>query len=76
MEVPFVYFCFYFQYSGRWVTEDPAVMYVGECFGFYAEVGKLSSCDSDALNMPANLENSAVATGLEKVSFQWANSLK
>ena len=23
----------------------------------------------DALNMPANLENSAVATGLEKVSF-------
>ena len=25
--------------------------------------------DSTALNMPANLENSAVATGLEKVSF-------
>ena len=25
--VPFVYFCFYFQYSGRWVIEDPAVMY-------------------------------------------------
>ena len=25
-------FCFYFQYSGRWVIEDPAVMYVGECF--------------------------------------------
>ena len=25
--------------------------------------------DSAALNMPANLENSAVATGLEKVSF-------
>ena len=24
---------------------------------------------STALNMPANLENSAVATGLEKVSF-------
>ena len=30
--VPFVYFCFYFQYSGRWVMEDPAVIYVGECF--------------------------------------------
>ena len=29
-EVPFVYFCFYFQYSGRWVLEDPAVIYVGE----------------------------------------------
>ena len=26
-------------------------------------------CESTALNMPANLENSAVATGLEKISF-------
>ena len=26
-------------------------------------------CESDPLNMPGNLENSAVATGLEKVSF-------
>ena len=26
-------------------------------------------CESAVLNMPANLENSAVATGLEKVSF-------
>ena len=26
-------------------------------------------CESAALHMPANLENSAVATGLEKVSF-------
>ena len=26
-------------------------------------------CESAALSMPANLENSAVATGLEKVSF-------
>ena len=26
-------------------------------------------CESAALNMPANLENSAVATGLEKVTF-------
>ena len=24
--VPFIYFCFYFQYSGRWVIEDPAVI--------------------------------------------------
>ena len=30
----FVYFCFYFQYSGRWVIEDPAVIYVGECFAY------------------------------------------
>ena len=27
-------FCFYFQYSGRWVIEDPAVIYVGECFAY------------------------------------------
>ena len=26
-------------------------------------------CESAALNMPANLENSAVVTGLEKGSF-------
>ena len=26
-------------------------------------------CENAALNVPANLENSAVATGLEKVSF-------
>ena len=25
-------FCVYFQYSGRWVIEDPAVIYVGEFF--------------------------------------------
>ena len=29
----------------------------------------METCESAALNMPANLENSAVATGLEKVSF-------
>ena len=30
---------------------------------------KDDACESAAPNMPANLENSAVATGLEKVSF-------
>ena len=30
---------------------------------------KRQCCESAALNMPANLENSAVATGLVKVSF-------
>ena len=29
-----IYFCFYFHYSGRWVIEDPAVMYVRECFAY------------------------------------------
>ena len=32
--LPFVYFCFYFQYSWRWVIEDPAVIYVRECFAY------------------------------------------
>ena len=27
-----VYFWFYFQYSGRWVIEDPVVIYVRDCF--------------------------------------------
>ena len=30
---------------------------------------KRCSCENASLNMPANLENSAVVTGLEKVSF-------
>ena len=29
-----LFFCLYFQYSGRWVIEDHAVMYVGECFAY------------------------------------------
>ena len=28
--ITFVYFCFYFHYYGRWVLEDPAVIYVRE----------------------------------------------
>ena len=32
-------------------------------------VSKRWCCENAALNMPANLENSAVATGLEKLSF-------
>ena len=42
-------------------------------FNFYAECiiwnPERWCCESAALNMPASLENSAVATGLEKVSF-------
>ena len=33
------------------------------------ELFQIIKDDAAALNMPANLENSAVATGLEKVSF-------
>ena len=28
LRVPFVYFCFYLHYSGEWVIEDLAVVYV------------------------------------------------
>ena len=37
--------------------------------GIPIELPKRRCCESAALNMPANLENSAVATGPEKVSF-------
>ena len=30
----FVYFCFYFHYSRRWVIEDPAMIYIIECFAY------------------------------------------
>ena len=33
-QVPLVYFCFYFCYSRRWVTEDLALIYVIECFAY------------------------------------------
>ena len=32
--VSFVYFCLYFQYSGRRVIEDLAMIYVRECFAY------------------------------------------
>ena len=37
--------------------------------GIPVELFQILKGESAALNMPANLENSAVATGLEKVSF-------
>ena len=36
------------------------------------QILKDDAVKSAALNMPANLENSAVATGLEKVSFNFS----
>ena len=35
----------------------------------YYNTANCIPCESAALNMPANLENSALATGLKKVSF-------
>ena len=33
-QVPFVYFCFYFLYSRRWIKKDLAVIYVKECSSY------------------------------------------
>ena len=33
-QVPLLYFCFYFHYSRRWVTEDLALIYVIECSAY------------------------------------------
>ena len=40
-------------------------------FHFLISHPKRWCCESASLNIPANLENSAVATGLEKVSFHF-----
>ena len=34
IQVPLVYFCFYFHYSRRWVIEDLALIYVIECSAY------------------------------------------
>ena len=41
--VPFVYFCFYFQYSGRWVIEDPAVIYSESVFPMFSSMSFIVS---------------------------------
>ena len=33
-QVPFVYFCFYFHYSRRWVIGDLVLIYVIECSAY------------------------------------------
>ena len=40
-----------------------------ELFQILKDDVKVWNCESAALNMPANLENSAVATALDKVGF-------
>ena len=34
IQVPHVYFCFYFHYSRKWVIEDLALIYVVECSAY------------------------------------------
>ena len=64
--------------SGKWLGHESRA-FMNEISTHIKEIKHLSSwaisnpkrwcCESAALNMSANLENSAVATGLEKVSF-------
>ena len=51
----------------KWVLESITMNKASEGDGILVELFQILK--DDALNMPTNLENSAVATGLEKVSF-------
>ena len=51
----------------KWALENITTNKASGCDGIPVELFQILK--DDAVNMPANLENSAVATGLEKVSF-------
>ena len=55
----------------KWALESITTNKASRGDGIPVELFQIlkDDCESAALNMPANLENSAVATGLEKVSF-------
>ena len=56
----------------KWALESITMNKASGCDGISVELFQILKDDavsSAALNMPASLENSAVATGLEKVSF-------
>ena len=54
----------------KWALESITTNRASEGDGIPVELFQIlkECCESAALNMPENLENSAVATGLEKVS--------
>ena len=57
----------------RWASGNISTNKGSRSDGILTELFKIlkgDTCFSASLNMSANLENSAVATGLEKVSFQ------
>ena len=56
----------------KWALESIATNKASGGDGIPVELFQIlkdDACESAALNMPANLEISAVATGLEKISF-------
>ena len=52
----------------KWALESITMYKASGCDGIPVELFQILKDDA-VLNMPAKLENSAVATGLEKVSF-------
>ena len=55
------------EYEVKWVLGSITMSKASGGDGIAVELFQILK--DDALNMPANLENSAVATGLEKVIF-------
>ena len=53
----------------KWALESITMNKASRGDGIPVELFQFLKDKSAALNMPASLENSAVATGLEKVSF-------
>ena len=53
----------------KWALESITTNKASGGDGIPVELFQVLKDDAAALNMPANMENSAVATGLEKVSF-------
>ena len=57
------------EYEVKWALGSITINKASVGDGIPVDVSNPECCESAALNMPANLENSAVATGLEKVRF-------
>ena len=53
----------------KWALENITMNKASGGDGIPAELFQILKDDSATLNMPANLEDSAVATGLENVSY-------
>ena len=57
------------EWEVKWALESITMNKASGGDGIIIELFQILKDDAMKLNMPANLENSAVATGLEKVSF-------
>ena len=57
------------EYEVNWALESITMNKASGGDGIPVELFQILKDDAMNVNMPANLENSAMATGLEKVSF-------